>query len=249
MLYMYARKKKDKVVDDDSLIAEWKREFKSVVMSAVKDGCTEKELKEKVLESFLDYCAKVDISGEKMVEMVMKIAPVREDIKETDLLAPVSYASFAESIIEDRSDKVASDCTVSASDMAARMEAKKVSANRVTPYKPGDDVTYPTGVVFDAKEEAKKVGFKEEVRPPDDQDEFNRTMKKYEQPALIEMAKQHERQLNDRLTKVRAAAKKNGVIRDVRESLRFDGRSYIETPNNPYAGVPESERPSDFYED
>lgn len=221
-------KKKDKLIEEDGIIAAWKSEFKQIVMDSVRAGCTKKELQEKVLESFLDYCAKVDISGEDMVEMVMKIAPCKEDIKESDLGAPVSYATFAKSIIRDRDDKVASDCTIPASEMLERAKSEKLSGQTVTPYKPGSDVTYPTGTVFDAKEEAKKVGFTEEVRPPDDQDEFNRTMKKFTSKEIIEGVKKHQKDLDERLMRVRAAAKKGGMYKDIRDSLRFDGRSYIE---------------------
>lgn len=237
------RKKKDKEIDETGVIAEWKKEFKLVVMSAVKAGATKKELQEKVLESFLDYCGKVDISGEDMVDMVMKIAPTKEDIKESDLGAPVSYAKFAESIIEDRDDKVASDYTIQAEEMLKKAEAEKISAQHVQPFKYGEDITYPAGVTFDAQSEAKKQGFSEVTPPSDDEDEFSRNMRKFDAKELVEAAKRHSEEMDNKLMRVRAAAKKGGVIRDVRESLRFNGLSFCEAPSNPFKGVPESERP------
>lgn len=236
-------KKKDKLIDEDGIIAAWKSEFKQVVMESVRAGCTKKELQEKVLESFLDYCSKVDISGEDMVEMVMKIAPCKEDIKDSDLGAPVSYATFAKSLIVDRDNKQASDCTIPAERMLEKVKAEKLSGQTVTPYKPGEEITYPTGVTFDAKEEAKKVGFSQEVRPPDDQDEFNRTMKKYTPAEILDKVKQHQKNLDERLMKVRAAAKKSGQYKDIRDSLRLDGRSYIDLRQQ------NEESPVDFTED
>lgn len=237
------RKKRDEVADETGIIAAWKLEFKKVVIESVRAGCTEKELKEKVLESFLDYCSKVDINGQDMVDMVMKIAPVRDDIKDSDLGAPVSYAKFAESIIEDRDDKVASDFTITADAMFEEAKAEKLSGQTVTPYKPGEDVTYPAGVTFDAKEEAKKVGFAEEVRPPDDEDELNRTMTKFTSSDILEGVKKHQRDLDEKLMRVRAAAKKSGQYKDIREDLRFDGRSYIALGDN------NAQQPKDFEED
>ncbi|MBO7447390.1 hypothetical protein J6U78_03580 [bacterium] len=161
--------------DDDQYISPgWLEGLSDKVSKAMGKEVTKKEFQKILTKAYLDSLEGKEIKdATKIIETIMKFAPTKEDLKESELGEPISILVYAESIIDDKvPPKV-----IKADTIFKEGDKKKIMAKVTEPFRMGDTVKYDKEEKYDAMKEAAKPPEPETTLDPGEEEkpyvEFN----------------------------------------------------------------------------
>ena len=150
--------------DDDQYInPSWIGSLSDKVSKAMGKEVTKKEFQKILTKSYLESLEGKEIKdATKIIETIMKFAPTKEDLKESELGEPISILVYAESIIDDKEPPK----VIKADTIFKEGDKKKIMAKVTEPFRMGDTVKYDKEEKYDAMQEAIKPLEPEETFDP-----------------------------------------------------------------------------------